>query len=82
MEKGRRNIKEPTHVFTAKFDIWENQNVLFAKLEHLVFTVMRWSIFLNGDQFYIFHKLHHVGMFFHIMHTFLDNLFEFHLRNK
>jgi hypothetical protein len=50
---------------------WENQSVQFIKSEHPVFTVLRWSIFLNGCQLYIFHKLNHVSMFFRIMHMFL-----------
>jgi hypothetical protein len=42
---------------------WKNRSVLFAKPEHPVFTVLRWSIFLNRGQHYIFHKLDHAGIF-------------------
>jgi hypothetical protein len=34
---------------------WENWSVRFAKLEHPVFAVIRWSIFMNGCHLYIFH---------------------------
>jgi hypothetical protein len=34
---------------------------MFVKPEHPTFIVIRWSIFLNGDQLYIFHKLYHAG---------------------
>jgi hypothetical protein len=55
MKKGRKTIKEATHMLMTKFDIFEkNRSVLFAKSEHPVFTVIRLSIFLNGYQFYIF----------------------------
>jgi hypothetical protein len=64
MKKGRRNIKESTHVLTTKFDILEkNWSVWFPKSEHLVFGVLRWLIFLNGGHLYIFHKLDHTCMF-------------------
>jgi hypothetical protein len=50
---------------------------MFVKPEHPVFTALRWSIFLNGDQLYIFYKLDHVGMFVRLCTCFLDNLVEF-----
>jgi hypothetical protein len=34
---------------------------MFTKPEHPAFIVIRWSIFLNRDQLYIFHKLYHAG---------------------
>jgi hypothetical protein len=56
MEKERKDNKELTHVLTTKYDILKkNWSVLFAKLEHSVFIVIRWSIFLYRDQLYIFH---------------------------
>jgi hypothetical protein len=55
---------------------------MFAELEHSIFTVLSWSIFLNGGQFYIFHKLDHAGMFFRLCTCFLDNLVDFQSRNK
>jgi hypothetical protein len=55
---------------------------MFAKPEHPVFTVIRRSIFLNGGQLYIFHKLDHVGMFFRLCTCFSNNLIELHSRNK
>jgi hypothetical protein len=61
-------------VLTTKFDILD-------KSEHPVFIVIRWLIFLNGCQLYIFHKLDHAGMFFRSCTCFSDNLVEFHSRN-
>jgi hypothetical protein len=55
---------------------------MFAKLEHSVFIVIRWSIFLNRGQIYIFHKLDHAGMFFRLCTCFSGNYVEFHSRNK
>jgi hypothetical protein len=70
-------------VLTTKFDILEkNHSVMFAKSEHPIFTVIRRSIFLNGGQLYIFHKLDHVVMFLRLCTCFLDNLVKFHSRNK
>jgi hypothetical protein len=60
----------------------KNRSVQFSKPEHPVFTVIRWLIFLNGVQFYTFHKLYHASMFFRLCTCFLDNLVEFHSRNK
>jgi hypothetical protein len=55
---------------------------MFAKLKHPVCTVITWSIFLNGVQLYIFHKLDHTSMFFRLCTCFLDNLVGFHSINK
>jgi hypothetical protein len=55
---------------------------MFAKSEHPVFTMIRRSIFLNGGQLYIFHKLNHASMFCKLCTCFSDNLVEFHSRNK
>jgi hypothetical protein len=63
MEKGRKDIKEPTHVLTTKFDILKKSERPVTQLEHLIFTMIRHSIFLNGFHLYIFHKLDRVGMF-------------------
>jgi hypothetical protein len=71
------------NMLTTKFDILKkNQSILFAKPEYLVFTVIRWSIFLNGGQLYIFHKLDHRVMFSRLCTYFLDNFVEFHSKNK
>jgi hypothetical protein len=82
MKKGRKNIKESIIVLTTKFDIVENWSVRFVKPEHPIFTMIRWSIFLNEGQLYIFHKLDHVDMFLRLCTCFSDNLVEFHSRNK
>jgi hypothetical protein len=83
MKKGRKTIKEATHMLMTKFDtLKKNRSVLFAKSEHPVFTVIRLSIFLNGCQFYIFQKLNHAGMLFRLCTCFSNNLVEFHSRNK
>jgi hypothetical protein len=55
---------------------------MFTKPEHPVFIVIRRSIFLNGGQLYIFHKLDYACMFFRLCMCFSDNLVEFHSRNK
>jgi hypothetical protein len=60
----------------------KNRSVRFAKLEHPVFIVMRWSIFLNGGQLYIFHKLDRTYMLVRLCTCFSDNLVEFHSKNK
>jgi hypothetical protein len=39
------------------FTLCEKQSVRFPKSEHSIFTVIRWSIFLNGGQLCVFHKL-------------------------
>jgi hypothetical protein len=81
-KKGRRNINEPIHVSTTKFDILEKLKCLDPKPEHLVFTVIRWSIFLNGGQLYIFHKCNHAGIFLRLCTCFSNNFLKFHSRNK
>jgi hypothetical protein len=47
----------------TKFDILEKSKCLIFKPKYSVFTVIRWSIFLNGYQLYIFHKVYHTNMF-------------------
>jgi hypothetical protein len=61
---------------------WKNRSVRFVKSEHSVFTMIRWLIFLNEGQLYIFHKLYHAGMFFRLCTCFSGNLVEFHSRTK
>jgi hypothetical protein len=48
MKKERRNIKEPTHVLTTNFDILEKSECPICQIKISDFTVIRWSIFLNG----------------------------------
>jgi hypothetical protein len=55
---------------------------MFAKQEHPIFTVIRRSIFLNRGQIFIFHKSDYAGMISRLCTCFLDNLIEFHSRNK
>jgi hypothetical protein len=82
MEKERINIKESTHALTTKFDILVKIGVSDFQTGSSGFTVVRWSIFPNGDQFYIFHNLDHTCMFFRLCTCFSDNLVQFHSRNK
>jgi hypothetical protein len=69
LEKRMKDIKEPTMCWRPNLTFWENQSVLFAKLKHLVFIMIRWSIFLNGGQLYIFHKLYHTRKFLGYAHV-------------
>jgi hypothetical protein len=55
---------------------------VFAKPEHSIFTVLTRSIFPNGGQLYIFHKLNHADIFSRLCTCFLNNLIEFHSRNN
>jgi hypothetical protein len=79
--EGKPATSQPI-CWRPNLSFWENRSVLFAKPEHPVFTVIRWSIFLNGGELYIFHKLDHAGMLFRLCTCFSDNLVEFHTRNK
>jgi hypothetical protein len=45
------------YMLMTKFDFLENWRFQIPKSEGLVFTIIRWSIFLNEGQFCIFHKL-------------------------
>jgi hypothetical protein len=66
----------------SNLTFWKNRSVQFPKPKYPIFTVIIWSIFLIGDQLYIFHKLDHTGMFFRLCTCFSNNLVQFHSRNK
>jgi hypothetical protein len=82
MEKGKKTSRSQSMCWRPNSILWKNQSVRFVKPEHQIFTVVRWTIFLNGGQLYIFHKLDHIGMFFKFCTSFSDNLVEFYSRNK
>jgi hypothetical protein len=44
--------------------------------------MIRWLIFLNRGQFYIFHKFDYACIFFRLCTCFSNNLVEFHSRKK
>jgi hypothetical protein len=66
----------------TKFDILKKLECLIFKSEHSIFIIIRWSIFLNGVQLYIFNKLDYTCMFFRLCTCFSDNLDEFHSINR
>jgi hypothetical protein len=51
------SVESRKTVYFEKLEHSENRSVRFFKPEHSIFTVIRWSIFLNEDQLCIFHKL-------------------------
>jgi hypothetical protein len=80
MEKGRINIKEPTHVLTTNFDILRKPKCPFCQTETSDFysdnmiNISKWKPILYISQF--------GPCFFRLCTCFLNNLVEFYSRNK